>query len=66
MADHDEEGIVEVVGGDDRLVQEVHRDGATAVEHGGCEALALVRSEKESFESVRNNFLDLAKSIKHF
>jgi len=44
LADHDEKGVVEVVGGDDRLVQEVHGDGAAAVEHGCGEALAFVRS----------------------
>lgn len=43
LADHDEERVVEVVAGDDGLVQEVHGHGAAAVEQGGRQTLALVR-----------------------
>jgi hypothetical protein len=42
LAGHDEEGVVEVVAGDDGLVEEVHGDGAAAVEQGRGKTFALV------------------------
>jgi hypothetical protein len=42
LTDHDEERVVKVKAGDNSLVQEVHRDGATTIEHGSGKTLAPI------------------------